>query len=132
MRHSRDRFRALSAEEGSEGSPNVSDVDGLQSVCDESERELVDEVSRLRVVEFHELVRFVHAGVATVGGEDFRAEAGAAEEGAKELVEVGEETALVGGAAGVGIIGRLKGGQEDGIVVNMSAGECVQCMVSKR
>ena len=124
MRHSRNRFGALLAEEGSEGIPDVGDVVRLNSESDGGQCELVDEVSRLRVVEFHELVRFVHAGIASVGGEDFGAEAGAAEEGGDELVEVGEETALVGGAAGAAVIGRLEGGQEDGIAMNMSAGEC--------
>ena len=73
---------------------------------------MADEVSRLRVVEVHESVRLEHAGITAVGGKGSVAHVGAAEQVAEDLVEVGEETALVGGAAGVGVVGRLEGESE--------------------
>ena len=57
-------------------------------------------------------MRLVHAGVTSVGGKGSGAHVGAAEQVAEDLVEVGEKLALVGGAAGVGVVGRLEGGWE--------------------
>lgn len=66
----------------------VGDAEGLRG-----QRDLLDEVAHLGRVEVHELVHLVHGGVAAVGGEAGHGVHGAAEEGAEELVEVGEEEA---------------------------------------
>ena len=57
------------------------------------ETDLFDEVGELGLAEAHELVDFVHGGFGCVGVEAGHALHRAAEEGAKELVQVGEEEA---------------------------------------
>lgn len=54
---------------------------------------LVDEVFVLGVVEVHELVDLVHGCCAGVGGEGGISLMGAADEGAKVVVEVSDEEA---------------------------------------
>ena len=57
---------------------------------------LSDEVAQFRRVKVHELVDLVHGRLAYVGWEGADAGLGAAQEDAKELVQVGEEEAVEG------------------------------------
>lgn len=94
--------RALHAKGAAEGVGNSSDVILGNAKGGGSSADLADEVGQLSLAEVHELVDLVHGGLAVVLVEAGHALLGAAEEGAEELVQVGEEEVLVGRSAGGG------------------------------
>ena len=84
---------AADVEEGGKGLGNLLDVLLVHAERLGGEADLLDEVGYLGVVEVHELVNLEHGRVGLVGVEPGHALHGAAQKGAEELVEMGEEEA---------------------------------------